>query len=385
MSFGLSATGFNRKRLADIKTELETALKTVWGNNIDLSPQSNFGQLIGIFSERIALAWERDEDVYNSQYPSTAASNQLDNVVQMNGVTRLAATKSTVTITCTGTDSTLIPAGSIVSVVGTEERFVTTADGTISGGTVDINTTAEIAGTISALSGTVTQIETPIFGWDSVTNILDAEVGRDQETDAELRARRVLSTQALGQNLVDALFGRLSNLDDVLDVLVLDNKTDTTDSNGIPPHQFLSIIEGGGNAEIADQIWLSTPQGVDSYGAVTEQITDDQGFTQDVKFSRPSEVDIYFKIDITTNGAEFPGTGVADIKLAVVNYGEANFKISDDVILSEFYSPINTIPGITSIDLRIGLSPSPSGTSNLPIDIAEISEYDTTFVEVNIV
>ena len=39
MAFGLTAAGFNRKRLADIKDEIETALKLAFGNNIDLEPE----------------------------------------------------------------------------------------------------------------------------------------------------------------------------------------------------------------------------------------------------------------------------------------------------------------------------------------------------------
>ena len=48
---GLSAAGFERKRLIDIKAEIETALKLAFGDNIDLEPQSGFGQFVGILSE----------------------------------------------------------------------------------------------------------------------------------------------------------------------------------------------------------------------------------------------------------------------------------------------------------------------------------------------
>ena len=385
MSFGLSETGFNRKRLADIKDEIETELKNIWGDNIDLTPQSNFGQLVGIFSERFALAWELSEGVYLSQYPSTATGVQLDNVVQLNGITRQNATKSTVALTISGTDGTTIPAGSLVSVVNTENKFVTLSEVVIAGGSVSVIGEAENAGAVQATAGTITVIETPIFGWQSVTNAGDAEVGQNMETDAELRARRVASTMFLATNMVDSLFAQLSNIDGVLDALVLDNKTDIVDANGIPAHNFMAIVEGGDNADIAQAIWNNTPQGVDSHGSTTEQITDAQGFSQDVNFTRPTIVPIYHRIDITTNIAEFPGTGVSDIKQAVTNYGEAQFKIGDDVVLSEFYGAINTIPGILSIDLRIGLAASPTGTSNLPITITELSDYDTTQVEVNIV
>ncbi len=83
-----------------------------------------------------------------------------------------------------------------------------------------------------------------------------------------------------------------------------------------------------------------------------------------------------------TTDSSFPATGVADIKAAIVEYGEANFKISDDVIISSFYTPINETPGILTIDLRIGLSPAPTGTSNLTIDNDEASAYDVSQISV---
>lgn len=380
---GLSASGFSRKRLVDIKADIETALKSAFGENIDLDPQSGFGQFVGILSEALSDQWESQENVYNSQYPSTAQGNQLSNVVQYNGIERQAASKSTVTATLSGVDGTIIPAGSQASVAATGDIFVTLSDVTISSGFATVQMEALETGVISAVAGTLTNIETPIFGWTSITNASDATEGQAEETDAELRVRREQSTQALGQNLIDSLFGQLLNLDGVIDAVVKDNKT-AVPADGIPAYQFLVSIVGGVDAEIAEAIWKNTPQGIASSGTTTVVYVDDQGFPQDVKFTRPAEVDIYFKVDITT-GTEFPGSGSDDIKDAIVAYGIENFKISDDVILSEFYTPINTIPGITTIDLRIGLTPSPTGTSNITIDLDEVSDYDTSQVEVNIV
>lgn len=382
---GLSAAGFERKRLADIKVEIEIALKTTFGENIDLSPQSGFGQFIGTLSEAFSDQWESQENTYNSQYPSTAQGNQLSNVVMYNGIERQDANNSLVIGTLTGVEGTIITVGSQVSVDITGYIFTITSEVIIPvGGTIDISMIAEKTGPIEVAIGTLTVIETPIFGWTGVTNLAEAVVGRDEETDAELRIRRELSTQALGQNLIDALFGQLLNIDGVEDAIVVSNGTDAP-VDGIPAHQFLTSILGGINADIADIIWINTPQGILSFGTTTISITDSQGFIQDVKFTRPSEVDIYFKIDITVDTDIFPGTGEADIKDAVVAYGLANFKISDDVIYHDFYTPINSIPGTITLDLFMGLGASPAGTSNLVIDLDEVSRYDTGRVEVNIV
>lgn len=381
---GLSASGFERKRLTDIQSDIEDALKLVFGSNIDLDPESGFGQFVGIISEALSDQWESQENVYNSQYPSTAQNNQLANVVMYNGILKKEATNSTVTGTITGVVGTTIPIGSKASVASTGEVFVTLASVIIpAGGTTVVAMQSEETGEIEAASGTLTVIETPIFGWTSITNTSDATVGRSEETDAELRVRRSQSTQALGNNLVDALFGQLLNLDGVEDALVVSNGTDAT-VDGIPAHQFLTSILGGVDADIASAIWDNTPQGILSFGATTVVHTDDQGFLQDVEFTRPSEVPIYFKVDITVNTAEFPATGSDDLKAAIAAYGLANFKISDDVIRTEFYTPINSVAGILTIDLRIGLGASPTGTTNLTIDYDEISRYDITQVEVNI-
>lgn len=379
--FGLTANGFNRKRLDDIKTELEAAYKLIFGDNIDVSPQSVFGQIIGIHSEREADLWEQSENVYNAFYPSTAQGIQLSNLVTLNGIVRQNAVSSTVTITCTGTDGTLIPIGSLVSTSDTKVQFISISDGTITSGTIDIPFQSVEAGSIEAVSGTLTKIDTPIFGWETANNGNDAQLGQNKETDAELRERRIQSTQALGQNLVDSLFGQILDLDNVTSALVISNGTDSTDINGIPAHQFLTVIEGGDVQEIANTIWLNTPQGIDSYGASTEIIVDSQGFNQEINYSRPTEQDIYFKITISTDSS-FPIDGVNDIKSAIVLFGSSNFGIGNDVLLSNFYTPINSISGITSIDLRIGLSASPTGTANLVMNVDQISKYDTTRIEV---
>jgi len=382
---GLSASGFERKRLAEIKTEIEDALKLVFGDNIDLTPQSGFGQFVGIISESLSDQWESQENTYNSQYPSTAQGNQLSNVVMYNGIERQAATKSTITGTISGVTGTVIPIGSLASVSSTGIIFVTLVEVIIPAiGYITVAMEAQEDGAMEAAPGTLIVIETPIFGWTSVTNSTAAIVGSDEETDAELRIRRELSTQALGQNLVDSLFGQLLNLEDIEDAVVISNGTDAV-VDGIPAHQFATSILGGINADIADIIWDNTPQGILSYGTTTVVITDDQGFPQDVKFIRPGDVDIYFKIDITIDTDIFPSTGEDDIKAAVALYGVNNFKISDDVIMSEFYTPINETAGVLTIALFMGLSGSPATTANLPIDLDEVSRYDITRVEVNII
>lgn len=122
MTFGLTAQGFKAKRLVDIQTDLENQLLAEFGD-INLDPQSIFGQQIGVFSKVLADLWENMEDVYFSQYPNFAEGISLDNVVQLNGITRLAAQQTRVTGICAGLDGTLINQGALARIPDTGAVF----------------------------------------------------------------------------------------------------------------------------------------------------------------------------------------------------------------------------------------------------------------------
>ena len=122
MTFGLTSQGFKAKRLVDIQTDLENQLLAEFGD-INLDPQSIFGQQIGVFSKVLADLWENMEDVYFSQYPNSAEGISLDNVVQFNGITRLAAQQTRVTGVCVGLEGTLINQGALARIPDTGAVF----------------------------------------------------------------------------------------------------------------------------------------------------------------------------------------------------------------------------------------------------------------------
>jgi len=105
--------------MTDIITDLNQALQAQFGAGINLSPESFFGQLVGIMAERIELVWEAAQDVYFSQTPNTALGASLDNVGALRGIPRLQSTSSTVqNVRLFGAAGTLIPNTTQFSVVG---------------------------------------------------------------------------------------------------------------------------------------------------------------------------------------------------------------------------------------------------------------------------
>jgi uncharacterized phage protein gp47/JayE len=129
--FGLTPQGFKIKRLPDIHAENQNLLLAAFGE-INLDPQSIFGQLIGVLSKVEADIWENMQDVYFSQYPNSAEGISLDNVVQLNAITRLAAQQTNVTAVCSGLEGTLINQGALARIPDTGAVFFCQADSFIS-------------------------------------------------------------------------------------------------------------------------------------------------------------------------------------------------------------------------------------------------------------
>ena len=209
-------------------------------------------------------------------------------------------------------------------------------------------------------------ISVPIPGWDSVSNPVAATTGRLTETDEELRERFRNSKFVQSQNILEAIIDALTNVSGVADVAVYENDTDTVDANGVPAHSFLPIVLGGLPSDIAEAIWENKPTGIPSVGDTTVQIADSQGVLHNISFKQPTQVPVYITMEISDLGS-MPGDADAQIKQKLVDYGDANLLISDDVIYSRLYTPINSVGGFAVNSLKIGTAPSPTGTANIPI------------------
>lgn len=387
--YGVTPTGFNRKRLDLLLEELNSEMKAIFGDNFNVSPESPDGQVNGIKAESDANLWELTEEAYNAFNPGAVTGVTLSNLVQLNGLTRLAATSSRAQLTITGTAGTVIPADSLISTSDTGDQFATEVGITLDGsGNGAVFASSISIGPIQALAGTLTVIDTPITGWATVTNSSNATVGTDEETDVELRARRERSVAQQAQNILDALYSAVNNLDGVSQAVVLENDTDTEDANGLPPHSFQVIVVGGDNTEIANIIWKNKPAGIKAFGTTTEAIVDSQGISHNISFSRPTEVNIFVEVTLTTD-SDYPTDGDELIKEAIVDYANGRlieglgFTLGDNVIYTRLYTPINTVPGHEISDLQIGLVSPAVGTSNISIAATEVPVFLVGDIVVN--
>ena len=245
---------------------------------------------------------------------------------------------------------------------------------------------ATVNGVIAQEANTITNIVTPILGWDSVTNPLAASEGRLLETDEELRIRFRNTKLERSSNILDSLYSALLNIDGVEEVKIYENDTNVTDANGVPPHSFLPVVLGGSSQIIAETIWENKPMGISSQGNTVIQITDSQGFVHNIGLERPNPVTIYVVVNLSADdeaSIPFPGDGVEQVQSSIISYASENIGVGKDVIYSRLFTPINQIPGHQIDSLFIGTSPAPVGTSNIVIDFNEIASFESINIEVN--
>lgn len=374
-TLGLSATvtaeGISAPDYQTVLATITGYFQQIYGSDAYIDPDSKDGQMVALVALAIHDANNTAIAVYNSFSPSTGIGAGLSSNVKINGITRRAATNSTVDLLLTGTVGTAITNGSVRDA----SRVVWNLPATVvigSDGTVVATATCANSGAVAAVAGSVNAINTPTRGWASVTNPLAATVGVPAEKDAELRARQSQSVALPSLTPFEAVDGAIANIDGVTRHKLYENDTDNPDANGLSPHSIAAIVEGGDATTIANSLRGVKGQGVTPFGSTVIIVPDKYGSPHPVGFSRPVDVPVFVKITIS------PLTGYTsqvgdEIKAAVAAYINS-LAIGASVLLSRIYSPANlgVVSGGNSryydiTELLIGTSSAGVAATNIVI------------------
>ncbi len=438
-TFGLTIAGLFTPTVTDIREEINARMRELISPTLDLSDRSAEGQLAGIVAEALVLLWENLERVYSSQDPDKATGAALDALCLLTGTFRRPATKSTVVLTLTGDDTTLVPEGSGARIPD-GARFDTLADATLvalvawvtstsyalgdrvtNGGNayqctvaglsdsgpvsvdpledeedgtvhwrflgegtaaVDIDAVATVTGPTIANSATIIEIVTPIGGWNGVVNVLDATVGRNQMSDSELRVFRELELSQPGTSPADAIRAAILLIEAVTSCTVFVNYTDDTNVDGMPPHSVECMVQGGDDQDIFDALLANVAAGIATYGNTSGFATDSEGTVHVENFSRPVEISIYIDITLVKDPVTYPSDGDDQVKAAIVAWGNSQ-KTGKDAVASGIAAQAFTIAGVLDVTaVLIDDAPSPSTSTTIPVALRELAVYDTSRIAV---
>lgn len=385
-TYGLTPAGFIIKTQDIIIAELQDAFRQATGNpNLPFGVNSVFDQLVGVVSDLAAPQWELAQAVYLSQFPDTASGVSLANAGAVTGQAPISATYSTVTLTITGTPGTVITAGSRAGIPSTATAFATTATVTIpAGSSITVDAQATLIGALTAPAGTLTQILTPIAGWASVTNAADAVVGTDQETDAAFRARRATELVTAEGGTITAMQNFIrSTVPGVTFVGGIENRTDSTDGNGLPPHSVCLTVVGGTDANVAAAIWASKMGGIATYGTSSASVTDSFGHAQTVYWKRGANVPMYLAVTLT-RASDYPADGDSQVMAALLAYVNGLDAGGTDGVVANWrlLAALGAIPGVTGVTILQDRNPAPTTSANTTMGGSEKPTLDSANVSI---
>jgi hypothetical protein len=430
--FGMTTAGFVPKTLTDVQSSLETKLKGLLSQSLDISARSLWGQVIGIFAGELAECWEGEESNQSDLSPDNAAGAALVDLSGITGTLPLGAQASTVTETLVGATGTAVPAATVVQVQGrTNTRFDTDSLATLASvaawaasttyalgarartgsggasrvyqatqggisagsgsgpagtgtaivdntvvwrhlglgdGAVDVSMSSEVLDAITAPAFTLTQIASPVIGLNAAVNLLDADVGRPDETDPELRLRRETDLRSAGNAAVDSIKARVEAVNGVASAIVFRNDTDTTNGDGVPPHAIEVVVDldAGPPANVNDliraAIWSAAAGGIRMYGQVTGTVIDASGNTQEVDFSFLQEVAAYLRLDLEVTN-DFPSDGIAQVIDQLLAFEAARLRGGYDLVAMQVAAEAFNVPGVFNVsNVQVGTTSPASGT-----------------------
>ncbi len=250
------------------------------------------------------------------------------------------------------------------------------------------NITGVNTGILPAPAGTVITILSPAGGWTSVFNPTALVVGRELETDQELRSRAINFKTAGGTATIDSMTSSLLAVDGVSSVTVNEKFVSecydglgayicaaTTTQNG---GSVQVVIAGGDDDEVAQTIWDTKPAGVEVWaliGATFNQgdAIDSNGDTQVMDFNRPVSINMttvitykVFDLTIYPSTDEEAYTTISD---AIVAFGNT-LGAGEDVTPAEFEGVVYcSVDGLYDVEVVInGISSDTSSSIAIAAD-----------------
>lgn len=347
--------------------------------------------------------------------PDTATGAYQDAIARIYFLDRNPAVPTSVNCQCVGAFGTPIPLGAQVQDTSGNVYLCTQAGSIPVGGSVTLPFAAAIAGPTAAPANTVTAIYQAIPGWNSVNNSSPGVAGSNVETPAAFEYRRKQSVGINAQGSLPAVYAKVFDTANVIDVFVTQNNTGSTVSgaiNGNPnstsfpvaAHSLYVAAVGGAAQDVANAIWAAanigaayqTAAGGAGASLVTETVVDPSGYqaplpSYTVTYITPVAAPVFFAVQIQ-NVSSLPAGIVAQVQQAIIASftgadGSLRARIGALLLASKFYAPVSLIgPEVSILSILIGFTNIGSATqTNLQLGIDQAPTVTAANIQVTLI
>lgn len=362
---------------SDIQTDIENEYKTAFNDeSLVVTPDTPQGSLIA--SETIARTSliNNNAKLANQINPDYASGIFLDAVANLTNLKRTEATRTVVTATVTGQSGTLINIGDQAK--SGDNIYEAINNTTIpTSGTIDIDFRAIEFGDIPCPAGSLTQIETEVLGWETVTNSNAGIVGKSKESDLVFRRKRKQTLANQGVAIPFAISSNIRMVEGVNSLSFLENYEKTTEvieNITLIPNSIFLCIDGGSDEDIAYALYNSKTLGCGYNGNTSVTIVpDDADIPYVATFQRPSLVNVYIKITVKViSTGQNP---ISVVKESILNYANGlteddGFSVGNDVSSFELSSSIAVQTGffVTAVETSLDNITFDSATKTIELD-----------------
>lgn len=311
----IGISGLVTQSLEEIRQDLITKFKGVYGQDINIEQNSPDGQWINILAQEKKDILDLFTQFYNNLDPDRAIGIPQQILYKLNGLIIKAYTYSYTYVNVTINESTSLQGldTNIESADGTGytvrdtngNRWILAASTELEPGVHSLNFRAADLGSITALPNTINVMETVVRGVSSVNNPAGNYItGSTGETSAQFRLRRNQAMAVPSQGFDESTESQMLNLTNVTQCKVYDNRTDSV-VNGIPAHGIWVIVQGGQPEDIGRVIYNNLPPGIPMKGEQSVWVQKTNGDVVEVLYDVPTAVNLYvratIKIFTTTN------------------------------------------------------------------------------------
>lgn len=335
----LSADGLTVNTTLEIVASLTAAFQSIYGSDINVNPNSPDGQMIGILAQAIQDNLQLIVQVYDSFSPDSAFGVTLDQRVAMSGIARDQGTytlayvdvTATAALTLPGQDVLISnPGASVFTVADTAgNQFQLQTSYAFGGaGTVTLIFAAVTIGQIQTTPNTIQTVVTVTPGITGVNNPSTANdvEGLPEETDPQLKIRRVHSYFLQAVAPADAIRAALLQVTGCADAYVAENDTSSGPTLGVPAHGIWVIVNGGASSDIATAIYRKKNAGCAVTGAQSYAVVRPQGNTATMRWDNALTETLYVRAILVARvpGQTFDTTadGIALSSALIYKLGE---------------------------------------------------------------
>lgn len=389
--YGETATGFRRKTFSEITSDIREKMRKRIDTRLALDELDWVGNAVDVFGDELDLAWQALEVARNGFDPAKAEASLMVALSALTGTQRLEPSFGLCQCTLgLAAGKTFQPGDLIAHVQGDPDNRWRNRDVVTSTDADDypnIVFKAEAAGRFVALAGTLTVIAATKSGWLSITNPNDAEPGRELEEIDDLRVRREEDLESQASGSAPGIKAAVLDVEGVVSCKVLVNDTEF-DTPQLPKHSirvilFDGLTEEADDDEIAQAILEIKGGATTTVGSSSGTATDANGDPVTVFFDRATQVPVYVAGELEVlQGADAEAVE-SDAKLAIIAGGPID--VAERAVFERIKSRCFSVDGVTDVlDFAIGLSETPTGTSNLEAAIDEILVIDSSNIGLTI-